>query len=237
MGEIAYSKRKRWQGIIMIASMIVLLAILVPLQQDITYHRLQEDLREEIVILPGEFMSNFIISGFRGVAVDILWMRVDEYWHTGQHFKMLPLFRAITLIQSRFIEAWSLGGWQLIYNMSSLAPTRHEADEYIEDGIQFLQEGISKNSRIHDLYFELGWSYYHRLEDYDEAIRYFRMGTRFSHPPHLDRLIAHAYKKKGDLRAAYKEWKRCEAIFVDDEHHQGIVTKQLSDIRKELGIR
>jgi len=145
---------------------------------------------------------------------------------SGDHINPEPFYRGVVV-----------GGWQLIYNMSSLAPTRHEADEYIEDGIQFLQEGISKNSRIYDLYFELGWSYYHRLEDYDEAIRYFRMGTRFSHPPHLDRLIAHAYKKKGDLRAAYKEWKRCEAIFVDDEHHQGIVAKQLSDIRKALGIR
>ena len=71
--------------------------------------------------------------------------------------------------------------------------------------------------------------------DYDEGIRYFRGAVRYEHPSYIDRLIAHAYRKKGDIESEYKEWQHCLTIFTDDQYHIDIVEKHLEAAKEKLG--
>ncbi len=204
------------------------------LQQAINYSRVTEDLVEGLVIMPGEFVTNFVIGGFRGIAVDIIWIKIDDMWHHGKWFEVLPLLRAVTWLQPHFLEAWELGAWHMAYNLYVYAEGVPDREKYIYEGIRFIKEGLARNRNVYDLWFNLGWIYYHKLKDYDKGIRYFRGAIRYKHPSYIDRLIAHAYRKKGDIEAEYKEWQRCLTVFQDNEYHIDIVEKHLEKARKKL---
>jgi tetratricopeptide (TPR) repeat protein len=219
---------------ILIGIVLFIFIAMAPLQQSIHYSRVTEDLVEKMVIIPGEFVTNFVIGGFRGIAVDILWLKMDEFWHNGKWFEILPILRAITWMQPHFIEAWEIGGWHLSYNLYAYAAGSPDRMRYIEDGIRFLKQGLARNRNVYDLWFNLGWVYYHKLQNYDESIKYYRSAIRYEHPEYIDRLIAHAYRKKGDIVREYEEWLRCEKLYRDNKHHVKIVDRHLKSAREKL---
>ena len=222
---------------LLIGTVCALFMVILILQQSINYSRVTEELVENIVILPGDFITGFIVGGFRGIAVDLLWLRLDEYWHQGMWFRVLPILRVITWLQPHFIEAWELGGWHLAYNMYVYAEGEPNREHYIEDGIAFLKQGLARNRNVYDLWFNIGWTYYHKLKSYDDGIRFFRGALRFEHPSYIDRLIAHAYRKSGDIESEAKEWKRCLTVFTDDEYHIDISKKHLKEAEQKLKKR
>ncbi|MBL7071241.1 MAG: hypothetical protein ISS26_03605 [Candidatus Omnitrophica bacterium] len=217
-----------------------LFIILAPIQQSINFSRMTEDLVDQIVIIPGEFVTNFVIGGFRGLAADIMWVKIDHMWHSGRWFEVMPVLRSITWMQPHFIEAWELGAWHLAYNLYAYAGETEEAGKYIEEGIRFLKEGVAKNRNTHDLWFGLGWIYYNKLKNNDEGARYFKIATRFDHPSYIDRMVAHAYRKKGDIESEYKQWQHCLTVFTDDEYHINISKRHLeaagNRLREEGGL-
>ncbi len=219
---------------IFVGFIVLLFTAILPLQQSINYARVTEDLVEQLVIMPGEFVTNFVIGGFRGVAVDVLWLKLDKMWHSGKWFEIIPIIRAITWMQPHFLEAWELGAWHMAYNLYVYAEGMPGREKFIQMGIDFLKQGIARNRNVYDLWFNLGWIYYHKLQDYDSGIRYFRNAIRYKHPSYIDRLIAHAYRKKGDIESEYKEWQRCLTVFPDDEYHIDIVTKHLKRAEEKL---
>lgn len=219
---------------VLIGSIVFLFIAILPLQQAINYSRETDEITEPMVIMPGEFVTNFVIGGFKGVAADILWIKIEELWHGGKWFEIMPLLRAITWMQPHFIEAWELGGWHLADNLYAYAREMTDKERYIEEGIRFLKEGIAKNRDVYNLYFELGWIYYSKLNKYDEGVKYFKSATRYKHPSHIDRLIAHAYRKAGNIEAEYKQWQYCLTIFQNDSYHIEIVKKHLEIAKRKL---
>lgn len=231
MDLCAAARIRRYILLGVVASLFIVIA---PIQQSINYSRVTEDLVEQMVIMPGEFVTNFVIGGFRGIASDIMWVKIDSFWHHGRWFEIMPLLRSITWMQPHFIEAWDLGAWHLAYNLSAYAEDTAAGAAYVEEGIRFLKEGVAKNRNVYDLWFSLGWFYYNRIEDYVEGIRYFRSSTRFKHPSYIDRMIAHAYRKNGDIKAEYRQWQYCRTVFQDDEYHVSITDRHLKKAEETL---
>ena len=219
---------------ILVGVIAFLFIAILPLQQSINYSRVSEGLTEQLVIVPGEFATNFAIGGFRGIAVDILWMKIDELWHHGKWFEVIPFIRAITWMQPHFLEAWELGAWHLSYNLYAYAEEMPDREKYIYQGIRLLKEGLARNRNVYDLWFNLGWVYYNKLEHYGEGIKYFKGALRYEHPSYIDRLIAHAYRKMGDIEAEYREWQRCLTVFTDDNYHIKLVRKHLEQAKEKL---
>lgn len=222
-------RRYVWAG-----TALLLLAMLAPIQQSINYSKMTEDLVDNIIIMPGEFVTNFVIVGFRGIAADLLWVKVDGFWHQGRWFEIMPLIKAITWMQPHFLEPWELGSWHLAYNLYAYAGDSPDKGIYIKEAIRFIKEGIAENRGVYNLWFNLGWIYYNKLGDYDDGIRYFRDAVRYEHPNYIDRLIAHAYRKKGDIESEYRQWQYCLTIFQDDSYHIDIVKKHLKAAENRL---
>jgi len=227
--EVARVRKYILVGVV--ASLFIMIA---PIQQSINYSRVTEDLVEQIVIMPGEFVTNFVICGFRGVASDIMWVKIDMLWHHGRWFEILPLLRSITWMQPHFIEAWDLASWHLAYNLYAYTEDASAREIYAEEGIKLLKEGIAKNRNVYDLWFSLGWIYYNKLEDYGEGVRYFKSATRFEHPSYIDRMIAHAYRKNGDIESEYRQWQYCGTIFQDEDYHLSITDRHLRKAEEVL---
>ncbi len=265
------------------------------LQVSIDYQRKLEDLESGLLLMPGQMAGSLVLSGFKGLAADLLWLNIENYWHSGQHYKMLPLFEAVSWLQPHYITVWAVGGWHMSYNIFAEVGDREDkfkeelekiteklSDEkkkkleiplkiaeeihklkkkmgkkgipedkipeiigilnryesilenfpdrekyasivnivkdmvnvpreqifWYKSGIKFLKKGIAYNPDKYDLYFELGWTYYHKGRDYKNAVRYLERAIKFPHPEYVDDVLAHAYEKNGQIDNAIKQWKK-----------------------------
>jgi len=277
--------------------LFVALILLIPigfLQVNIDYLKKVENLESNILLMPGHIAGSLVLSGFKGLAADLLWLNIENYWHKGQHYKMLPLFEAIAWLQPTYIIVWAVGGWHMAYNVFAIVRMRatdlykefdkieknikdenikkmakgiveeikklveglmrnyEKTDKKIEEyfgmtnnflkkiekfkedkeyknlyeilnnlinvpiemilwyknGVSFLKRGITYNPDRYDLYFELGWTYYHKGRDYPNSVRYLEKAVKFPHPEYVDDVLAHAYEKNGQVDLAIKQWEK-----------------------------
>jgi len=167
-------KKDRLAALLLVA---VGLALLWPTQTSITQERLEHNYRghtlplERIAELPiqdlGIVTIGAILGGFRSIAVDLLWMKSDSYWHEGKSHRMVPIAKVISLLEPHFVDCWVLTGWHLAYNMSVEADSVDQARQLIRDGIAFLIEGAKWNPERHEIPREIGWTYFDKLNEYE----------------------------------------------------------------------
>lgn len=178
-----------------------------------------------------------LVSGFRGLAADLLWLKADSYWHHGQWHRLLPLYQLIVTIQPRFTLVWSMGGWHMAYNLSEMArrnpncsPAQRiqEARSWMDKGILFLQEGLKYNKDKPDLYFDLGWTYFDKVRDYVTAIPYLEEAARKHDSMQSNKTLAHAYEKVGRYADALRMW---ESL---DTRGDRVAKKFISALKQEM---
>jgi tetratricopeptide (TPR) repeat protein len=178
-----------------------------------------------------------LILGFRSAVADLLWLRVDEYWHQGRMEMMLPMMVTVVNLDPHFIEAWKIGAWHLAYNAWVTVETMEEKQAFVEKGILFLQDGIKRNPRNHELYFDLGFSmYFVKLEDYKNAAHYIKEADRYRPPEEkwIPRMLLLSYERNGDYEEALEGWRRY-LTEIDPESHPG--KRALYRLRALIALR
>ncbi|MCC7493433.1 MAG: hypothetical protein IT204_13850 [Fimbriimonadaceae bacterium] len=143
-----------------------------------------------------------LLGGFRRSAANVLWLQSDANWYEGRHYRTVPLGRLVTTLDPQFVEAWTVTTWHLAYNMSVEEKSADQAAERIREGIQFCEKGLPWNSTRYELYQEVGWTYYDKLQNYARAAEYFKLALDHPHPTFLERAIAHAYERIPDIESA-----------------------------------
>lgn len=143
-----------------------------------------------------------LLGGFRKSAANVLWLQSDANWFEGRHYRTVPLGRLVTTLDPQFAEAWTVTCWHLAYNMSVEEKTPDGAASRIREGLEFAEGGLPWNSTRYDLYQEIGWTYYDKLQNYALAAEYFKRAIQHPHPPFLERAIAHAYERIPDIESA-----------------------------------
>ncbi|MFA7328886.1 MAG: hypothetical protein WC081_05225 [Candidatus Ratteibacteria bacterium] len=191
-----------------IAAIVLLFLLLSPLQNKIDLQRKQMGFEQRLLLMPGQITGSLILGGFKGLAADLLWLQVEELFHSGQSYKMLPILRSVTFLQPKFVTPWAVGGWHLSYNISVMVKDHPEQEKaWIQAGVDFLKEGISYNPERYDLYFELGWTFFNKVKNYAEAVKYLELACKFPRPDYIDDALAHAYEKNGQIDRAMETWK------------------------------
>jgi len=196
-------KRRNWVNLFIAVLLYIPLGFI---QVSIDYNRKLEDLEMGLLLMPGQIAGSLVMSGFKGLAADLLWLNMENIWHSGQHYKMLPLLDSISFLQPRYVTVWAVGGWHMAYNVYAAVEDPKEKQFWYNQGVKFLKKGVSHNRDKYDLYFELGWTYYHKGKDYSNAVRYFERAVKFPHPDVIDDVLAHAYEKNGQIKKAIKQW-------------------------------
>lgn len=175
-----------------------------------------------------------LVLGFRKLVADMLWLKVDEYWHLGLVERMLPMMQTVVALDPHFIEAYALGGWHLAYNVAVMFSSQEERQKYIDQGIEFLEQGIKNNPRSSKLYAELGFTmYFRKLSDWEKAAYYLGEAVRFDHEPWVERAYALSLERLG-------EEKKALAVFEDyDRRHPDYIAQKTSIVRlqKKLEAR
>ncbi len=167
-------------------------------EQGIPLDQLQELNLQDVGIV----VITALLGGFRKSAANVLWLQSDANWFEGRYYRTVPLGRLVTTLDPQFVEAWTVTCWHLAYNMSVEERTPDGAAERIREGIQFAELGLPWNSTRYDIYQEIGWTYYDKLQNYARAAEYFKKAIEHPHPTFLERAIAHAYERIPDIESA-----------------------------------
>ena len=240
--------RARKIGLLGIA--VCLLAAIVALQADIDPKRHQfEPGRGPITVggkasnlmleMPSQMLAATMI-GLREVVAGLLWVRADEFFHTGNYDAIVPLVRLITWLDPHQLDVYMVGAWHLDYNF---VDTDQRSDRrYVPASIALLREGIKNNSKVYDLYFELGWvHYFQKIKDFDKAAYWIERsrhhyaadpdtGKPEDRPALVDRMLAHAYERAGNIEMAKKSWR--EAI----AYSRYLLRKHPGDVGYQLDL-
>jgi hypothetical protein len=113
---------------------------------------------------PHVALATAALGTFRGLAVDVLWVRADALQSKGEYFEAQTLSQWITSLQPRFPKVWAFQAWNLAYNLSASTSEPEERWGWINRGINLLRlQGMPLNPDDANLPMELGWIFFHKV--------------------------------------------------------------------------
>lgn len=177
-----------------------------------------------LAVTPGEFAGTLLLGGFRAVAVDVLWIRVDRLQREGDYFEIVALSDMIAKLQPHDRMVWEFISWNRAYNISAEYPnSREDRWKWVRSGIEKNLEGIRRLPGNWKLYKHLAFMLSHKCADYEEetlrdfgmdndtmARIYYRKALRLNPdaPLYIRRAIIHTYEKQGRFERALELYRR-----------------------------
>src|SRR5207249_6059623 len=176
------------RAILVVVILLVLGALKLPIERDLTALHRQEhfrgvefnlDLREKL----GQLGFIAALSGFRAIVADGLFIQANVAWERTEWGRVLLLFQHITTLQPRVIMFWDMAAWHMAWNASVAAMNdksqprlalRVKAQrEYFALGKDFVERGIKNNPDRPQLYEALARLYKEKYKDHERASEFF----------------------------------------------------------------
>ena len=118
---------------------------------------------------PHIVLATTALGTFRGLAVDVLWHRMNELKQEGKYYEINKLADWITTLQPRFPQVWAFNAWNMSYNISVVTHTPEERWDWVNRGVNLLRgKGIPLNPNTPLLYKELSWIYFHKIAGFTD---------------------------------------------------------------------
>jgi hypothetical protein len=128
---------------------------------------------------PSLAFATVAMGAFRGLVVDVLWLRADRLKEQGQFFDAKQLAEWITTLQPRFASVWQFHAWNMAYNISVAIPASQPDERYrwVKNGYELLRdEGIPLNPKSIGLYHELARIFQHKMGSVsDDVHKYYKL--------------------------------------------------------------
>lgn len=138
---------------------------------------------------PSLAFATVAMGAFRGLVVDILWMRADRLKEEGQFFDAKQLADWITKLQPRFASVWEFQAWNMAYNISVAIPATQPDQRWrwVKNGYELLRDqGIPLNPKSIELYRELARIFQHKIGGVsDDAHKYYKLQLALAMEPLL----------------------------------------------------
>jgi len=138
---------------------------------------------------PSLAFATVAMGAFRGLLVDILWLRADSLKEQGEFFDAKQIAEWITTLQPRFAAVWEFHAWNMAYNISVAIPATqpHERWRWVKNGYELLRDhGIPLNPKSIRLYRELARIFQHKLGSVsDDAHKYYKLQLAMAMEPLL----------------------------------------------------
>ena len=168
------------------------------------------------------------LGGFRTVAADLLWIRLERVWDTGNWWALLPLLESVTQLDPHFVLAWQVYGWHCAYNMNAEAETVIDKRYWLQRGLEILRRAVDVNPDSWEMLFELGWTHYDRAHEPYRAGEYFRqsdelLGSR----SYVTRMTYRVYEHAMDFDKLFPAMERAKKRHLDDKVHQKTVQRDI----------
>ncbi len=169
------------------------------------------------------------LGGFRTVAADLLWMKVEREWHGGNWWALPSLLDAVTQLDPHFLVAWQVYGWHLAYNLHAESETLVDKRYYLNGGVRVLERAVEANPDNWEMIFELGWTLFDRAHDMHRAAEYFyRADQSPEAKSYTTRLYYRCFERTLDIprlveALEYAKNRHTDLNSSDDVQHQAIV--------------
>lgn len=187
-----------------------------------------------------------VLSGFRALLADLLFIQAHAAWERTEWGRVLFLFRQVTALQPHVPLFWDMAAWHMAWNASAAAMNdpsqprqtlRVKAQrEYFAIGKDFLERGIKNNPRNPKLYESLAILYRDKYDDHARASEFFRQAADQPGAPSYDKRFS-AYELsycQGWERQAYIQLRR----LYDEGEQERLPTliKRLKYLEAKLNI-
>jgi hypothetical protein len=184
---------------------------------------------------PSLAFATVAMGAFRGLIVDILWMRADTLKQEGKFFDAKQLAEWITTLQPRFAQVWDFHAWNMAYNISVAIPNTQPEERWrwVKNGYELLRDrAIELNPKSIMLYRSLAWIFQHKIGDIsDDCHRYYKRELALSMRAMLgenpsnemfDRLLKAPAALEEILRdeavaAFIRELQQSDSVFLDQK--------------------
>jgi hypothetical protein len=114
------------------------------------------------------------LGSFRGLFVNILWMRATNLKEEGKFYEAKELSEMICQLQPRFPQVWSFHSWNMAYNISVATHTQRERWMWVNNGIELLRDkGIPLNPTSATLYRQLAWIFLHKIGQFSDDMHWY----------------------------------------------------------------
>jgi len=141
-------------------------------------------------IPPSLAFATIATGAFRGLVVDILWMRADKLKEEGQFFDARQLAEWITILQPRFASVWEFHAWNMAYNISVAIPATQPDQrwQWVRNGYELLRDEAIDKYKLKNitLFRELGRIFQHKIGGVsDDAHKYYKLQLALALEPLL----------------------------------------------------
>jgi len=128
---------------------------------------------------PSLAFATVAMGAFRGLVVDVLWIRAERLKQNGQYFDAKQLAEWITTLQPRFPDVWDFQAWNMAYNISVAMPNTQPQERWrwVKNGYELLRDkGIPLNPHSIGLYRSLAWIFHHKIGGItDDVNKYYKL--------------------------------------------------------------
>ncbi|HUW20548.1 MAG TPA: hypothetical protein VMW16_14725 [Sedimentisphaerales bacterium] len=160
---------------------------------------------------PSLAFATVAMGAFRGLVVDILWMRAETLKEEGQFFDAKQLADWITTLQPRFAAVWDFQSWNMAYNISVAIPATQPEERWrwVKNGYELLRDqGIALNPKSVLLYRQLAFMFQHKIGALsDDAHKYYKLQLAEAMEPLLGPADNRYFEA---LAKAPTEWRQIE---------------------------
>lgn len=126
-----------------------------------------EDLRKNLS--PEIAWRTAMLGSFRGLLVNMLWVRIERLKEDGKYFEAKGLAEEICKLQPRFPPVWIFHSWNMAWNISVATHTPEERWKWVYNGIRLVRDrGIVYNPRSNWLYRQIAWTYFNKMGEWTD---------------------------------------------------------------------
>ncbi|MFQ3610576.1 MAG: hypothetical protein SNJ72_03680 [Fimbriimonadales bacterium] len=142
----------------------------------------------------------------------------DEYWHDGQHYKVMSLLQVLIEYAPQEVEHYSTLAW--LYSSYGDFPRARQTYE----------RGIRAVPNQWDLYYDYGFWLFQRGE-LERARTYLERAVSFPNVPGFAwKTLAHTCERLGDYKRSIEAWENAKKVDPTD----GAVEPNMARVRKKL---
>lgn len=141
-------------------------------------------------IPPSLAFATVATGAFRGLVVDVLWMRADKLKEEKQFYDARQLAEWITILQPRFASVWEFHAWNMAYNISVTVPASQPDQRWrwVKNGYELIRDQAIDKYKLKNvtLYRELARTFQHKIGGVsDDANKYYKLQLALALDPLL----------------------------------------------------
>lgn len=158
-----------------------------------------------------------MVAEERDFLTDVLWIGVDEYFHTGDWQSCVRLCDEVTLLDPQFVEAYTSAAW-VLWN--------YDRDK---EAVATYERGLAANPESAELAFDFGF-YYRDRKQYDKAISMFRQAVKNGATQTQQHMLPNTLEQAGRKAEALAEWRQLLRRFPKDP----VAKNKIARLEREL---